>query len=172
MKEKMNEETKAKLIYCIELAFFATVFALIAVLEFVNVIKISQTHMRIINWVTIFGGPIIIVDFIWFLISPYRRKRNSFLDKVLMIPIAIYMVVFDILCFSKPDVFDTSFAQYMVPGGISYIALIFYIQAIYHWYVPIPLLYEYTDQPSPDIKKGEDVIDVEAEIKEEDKKEE
>ena len=92
MKQKMDDVTKAKLIYSIELGVFALAFLIIAILQFVRVINFGETHLRIINWITIFGASIGIVDFFWFYFSPVRRKKNSLLDKCLLLPLAIYMI--------------------------------------------------------------------------------
>ena len=60
MKKKMDIMTKAKLIYSGELALFAVVLLVLAILEFTQVIKINGTGF---NWVTIFGGSLLIAPY-------------------------------------------------------------------------------------------------------------
>ena len=78
----MDELTKAKLIYTVELGLFAIAFLVVAILQFVRVINFKETHLRIINWVTIFGSPLLIITSVYSLISPKRRKKISIFDKI------------------------------------------------------------------------------------------
>ena len=95
MKKKMSAETKAKLFYSGELVLFAIAFLVIAILEFCQVIKISNRHHTIFNWVTIFGGSWLIADFIWALVDKKRRKRIALIDKIIHLPLGIYLISFD-----------------------------------------------------------------------------
>ena len=115
MKQKIDEFTKAKLIYTIEISIFALAFLIVAILQLVRVIKFGETHLRVINWITIFGASIGILDFIWFLNSPVRRKKNSMLDKCLLVPLMIYILVFDIICFINQENPQLNLAQIMIP---------------------------------------------------------
>ena len=99
MKKKMSEEKKAKLIYSGELIIIAIVFLTIAILELTYVIDRTEKNHAWFNWLTIFGGSWMIIDFIWALVSPKRRKRVCLLDKILILPLSIYLITFDIYCF-------------------------------------------------------------------------
>ena len=136
MKQKMDEFTKAKLIYTIEISIFALAFLIIAILQIVRVIKFGETHLRVINWITIFGASIGVLDFIWFLNSPVRRKKNSMLDKCLLVPLMIYILVFDIICFINYENPQVDLAQIMIPIAV------YTLEAVYHWYKPVPMLFE------------------------------
>ena len=142
MKQKMDEFTKAKLIYTIEISIFALAFLVVAILQLVRVIKFGETHLRVINWITIFGASIGILDFIWFLNSPVRRKKNSMLDKCLLVPLMIYILVFDIICFINYENPQVDLAQIMIPIALIYVSAVYTLEAVYHWYKPVPMLFE------------------------------
>ena len=95
-KEKMSVEKKTKLFYSGELVFFAILFFVIATLEILGIIGKREIMMTIFNWITIFGGTWMIVDFLWVLLSKKRRKKNSLLDKAMFVPAGIYLITFDI----------------------------------------------------------------------------
>lgn len=170
MKAKMDEFKKAKLIYTIELLVFAVAFLVVAILQYVRIIRFNDTHLRVINWITIFGSAIGILDFIWFLSSPVRKKKNSMLDKCLLVPLMIYIMVFDIICFINNDNPQLELAQIMIPVALSYVTLIYSFEAIYHWYHPVPMLYEAIEEDKEKENPQEEIKpDVDDEIKEEDK---
>ena len=157
MKAKMDEMKKMILVYTIELLVFAVAFLVIAILEFTRVLTISETHLRIINWVTIFGAPLGLLDFVWFYFSPIRRKKNSFLDKILIVPLAIYILVFDIICFVNYDNPQVELAQLMIPIALSYVAVIYSIEAAYHYKHPVPMLLMELEKEK---QEQADVIDI------------
>lgn len=166
----MDELTKAKLIYTIELLLFAVAFLVVAILQFVHVINFGETHLRVINWITIFGSSIGLLDFIWYLCSPIRKKKNSALDKCALVPLMIYILVFDIICFVNYDNPQLELAQIMIPIALCYVTLIYTIEAIYHWYHPLPMLYEAIEEDK--MKNPQEVMDADVEvINEEDSKE-
>ena len=142
MKQKMDDFTKAKLIYTIEISIFALAFLIVAILQLVRVIKFGETHLRVINWITIFGASIGVLDFIWFLNSPVRRKKNSMLDKCLLVPLMIYIITFDVICFVNYDNPQLELAQIMIPIALIYVSVVYTLEAVYHWYKPVPMLFE------------------------------
>lgn len=137
-KEKMSIEKKTKLIYSGELLFFAIVFIVIATLEILGVIGKRHIVLVIFNWVTIFGGTWMLVDFFWVLFSQRRRKKNSLIDKGLLIPLGIYFIIFDILCFCNLSFISDEFRRLMMGIAFYYCAAIYIFQGIYHYYHPIP----------------------------------
>lgn len=157
MKKKMDIMTKAKLIYSGELLLFAIAFLVIAILEFTKVIKISDRHHLIFNWVTLAGGSWIIADFLWALLSKKRRPRIALIDKIIHLPAGIYLISFDLFCLiakpSNPNVY-----QYGIPAVISYLFLCYAFEAIYHFFYPVPGLVDIKEE-------DEDVVEGEAEVK-------
>ena len=146
-KEKMSLEKKTKLIYSGELMLFAILFLVLATLEILNVIGKRPIMLNIFNFVTAAGGTWMIVDFFWVLFSKKRRKKNSLLDKALLIPLGIYLITFDIIVFTRMSAMwqDDSFNQFrrlMMGIAFYYIGGIFLFESIYHYFVPVPTLVE------------------------------
>lgn len=139
-KEKMSLEKKVKLIYSGELLFFAIVFFAIATLEILGIIGKREIILIIFNWVTIFGGTWMIADFIWLLCSIKRRKKNSILDKALLVPAGLYLITFDIICFTKAPFVTLEFRRLMMGIVFYYFGAVYVFQGIYHWFHPIPSL--------------------------------
>ena len=75
MKNKMDFETKAKLIYSVELGIFAVIFFVIAILKLTGVLGTNTVRAAIFNWVTLFGGTWLLVDLFWALFDKKRQKR-------------------------------------------------------------------------------------------------
>lgn len=171
MKKKMDFMTKAKLLYSGELALFAIAFLTIATLEFTKVIKISDKHHTIFNWVTMFGATWLIIDFLWALLSPKRRKRIAIIDKIIVLPVAVYLISFDLFCLiTKPT--NQLVYQYGIPAVLAYLGLAYTFEAIYHFKYPVPGLLDIEEkakeeekQDSPEIVSSENVIDAEFEVK-------
>ena len=166
METKMNELKKAKIIYTVELGIFAVAFLVVAILQFVRVINFGETHLRIINWITIFGSSIGLLDFIWFLRSPVRRKKNSMLDKCALVPLMVYVLTFDIICFVNYENPQLELAQIMIPIALCYITVVYTIEAVYHWYHPVPMLLEELEKEAQK-ENPQEVIDTDVEVVEE-----
>ena len=165
----MDETKKMIIVYTVELSVFAIAFLTLAILEFTRVLNISETHLRIINWVSIFLAPVGIIDFIWFWFSPIRRKKNSLLDKLLLLPLSIYIIVFDIICFMKYAEPQLELAQIMIPIALSYVTFVYALEAIYHYKHPVPMLLMEIEKEKQE--QQAEVVDVPAtENKEEDNK--
>lgn len=139
-KEKMSIEKKTKLIYSGELLFFAILFFVIATLEILGVIGKREIMMIIFNWVTIFGGTWMLVDFFWVLFSKKRRKKNSLLDKAMLIPAGIYLIVFDSLCFAQLSFITMEFRRLMMGILFYYLGACYLFQGIYHYFFPVPAI--------------------------------
>ena len=156
-KEKMSTEKKLKLIYSGELLFFGILFIVLATLEILGLIGKRSLMMTIFNWVTIFGGTWMLVDFFWVLFSKKRRKKNSLLDKALLIPAGIYLIVFDSLCFAGyfPTSEEAGMAMRRLFMGILfyYLGAIYIFQSIYHYFFPVPSLIEAIEQAKEEERK-------------------
>ena len=154
-KEKMSLEKKVKLIYSGELIFFALVFFVIATLEILGIIGKREIILIIFNWVTIFGGSWMIADFIWLMCSPRRQKKNSKIDKALLVPAGLYLITFDIICFTNASFVTLEFRRLMMGIVFYYLGAVYIFQGIYHWFRPIPGLLE-------DIRKEQQKAEQEA----------
>ena len=137
MKKNLDALTKAKLIYSGELIVIAIIFIVIAILKFTGVIGYNATRHLVLNWITVFGGTWVIVDFFWGLLSKKRRPKISLLDKALHLPAGIYLVAFDLFCIiTRPE--DPMIYRCGFPIAISYLCLCYIFEGIYHFYHPIP----------------------------------
>ncbi len=140
MKKKMSATTKAKIFYLAELLVIAIAFMVVGILEITLVIHIREIVLTIFNWLTLFGGLWMIIDFIWIVVSKKRRQRASILDKSLLLPLGIYLITFDLICLigqiSKTDNYDVY--RFGVSSALLYVSVIYIFEAIYHWFHPIP----------------------------------
>ena len=139
-QNKMDPEKKYKLIYSVELLVFSVVFLVLGILEIINVIHISQRYALIFRWITIFGSTWLVADFIWALCSKKRRKRIALIDKIVMLPLALYVLTYDIMGFVMNPPIDTNYAfyRYGMSSVFLYIACVYIFEGIYHWFHPVP----------------------------------
>jgi hypothetical protein len=152
---KMDEFTKVKLIYSVEIAVFAIVFGVLGALFLTNVITVSDTRRLIFTWITLFGGFIGIGDFLWVLLSPKRRAKNSLLDKILILPLGLSLIVIDLMTLISQST-DNDKTRYVMGAAFCYIALIYVVEAIYHWFHPLPSLVQEDDKKSEEQPSDDD----------------
>ena len=150
MKKKMDFATKAKLIYSGELILFSLVFITIAVLKFTNVIKFNEVRATIFNWVTIFGGTWLIVDLVWAVVDKKRQKRICLIDKIIHVPVGVYLISFDLYCLINHP--GESFYQIGIPIALSYLGLCYLFEGLYHYKYPIPGLIEEEEEKKETIE--------------------
>ena len=75
MKKPLDDLTKAKLIYSVELLAFSIAFLVLGILTLTKVIAPSETKINIITWFTLIGGTLLIANTVWFFVSEKKRKR-------------------------------------------------------------------------------------------------
>ncbi len=139
--KKLSDETKAKLIYSGELFLFAILFAVFGVLKLTNKMGYNPTRVLIFNWITVFGALWGIADFIWAISSKKRQKRISLIDKILILPLAIFIEIYDLISLiTKPE--NKNFYSLMLGCAFMYVAAVYLFESIYHFYNPIPGLLE------------------------------
>ena len=95
MKKKMSDFDKTKLIYSGELLLFAVVFLVLGILILTHVIKLSKNYRYIFTFLTLAGSLFIISDFVWLLCSKKRQKKNSIVDKALVLPVGVALLIID-----------------------------------------------------------------------------
>ena len=139
-KKKMDDLTKIKLIYSGELIIIAIVAIVIGVLQLTEVLMVKELFRNIFNWVTIFGSSFLIITSIYSLVNPKRRKKISIFDKITLFPLAIYILVIDIISFANYGALPQSFYQTYIPIAILLLAVIYLAQGVYHWFYPLPSL--------------------------------
>ena len=141
----MNEELQKTIkkynkIYVIELFVVAAIVIALATLKLVGVIGSSQNFRHVFNIITIIGATYIIADFVWLCCSKKRQKRNSWFDKISLLPFAIAMFVFDIICLVQWNVENIEYFTIFVVIAFYYIAVIYIVQGIYHIKKPSPTI--------------------------------
>ena len=147
---------KIKMIYSGELLLFAVVFIVLGILELLRVIKLSDRFQLIFKIVTLVGATWLVTDFVWVLLSPKRRAKNALMDKAMMLPLAVYLYVFDILGF----VLQPGYGYYQVgvPVAFFYLSCAYVFQGIYHYYNPTPAVIEMIEEAmKPEEEKVEEV---------------
>ena len=154
---------KVKLIYSGELLLFSVVFLTLGILELLAVIKLSDNFQLIFKIITLVGATFIVADFIWLMLSPKRKKKNSIMDKAMLLPIAIYLYVFDIYGFIVSPGYG--YYQIGVPIVFIYLACVYTFQAIYHYYKPVPSVIEMIEEAKAEKDSEQEVVD--AQLKEE-----
>lgn len=165
-QEKAELLKKSKLIYSGELLAFSVIFLVIGFLKFFSVIPTDILRTTIIAFITILGSTWIIVDFIWTLVSKKRRAKNPLIDKILVLPIAFYMITFDTLVFVNwMDRLEWGVDFYRIGFSVVlfYAAAVFIFQAIYHFFVVHPLILESLNDA---IREAEEQERLEQEAKE------
>lgn len=141
MAKKLSDEAKIKLVYSGELIIIAIVFLVLGILKITGVMKYDGGRRVFFNWLTLLGGFWIIIDFIWCLVSEKHRKKNCLLDKILNLPLGIYLLTFDIYCLVGPELQESIYVFGMCIVFF-YVAINYSFQGIYHWFKPLPSLME------------------------------
>lgn len=140
MKKKMDELTKLKLFYSGELLIIGVIVLIIGILQISNVMHINPTFRQIFNWVTIIASPMMIIHTLYSFINKKKREKISYLDKITLLPLGIYLITIDIICFINWNALDDSFYQLYIPIALIYVGIIYIIQSIYHYYHPLQTL--------------------------------
>ncbi len=145
MRKKIDDLTKAKLIYSGEIFIFAIVFLTLGILFLVRIIDVQDYKKWLFPILTLVGGLWNISELIWALSSPKKRKKTSLLDKFLLLPASIAFLSFGtyalIVMIVNPSstVLDNFFPVY-IGVALLYSSLIYFFQSIYHYFVPLPAL--------------------------------
>ena len=143
--KKIDPQKKIKLIYSGELLLFAVLFLVFGILKITRVMGYNETRRIVFNWITIFGGLWGIADFVWGIASKKRRQRISLLDKILVLPLVLFIETFDFISLIAKPAND---AFYINSIGIAflYVACVYIFEAVFHYYYPIPGLLEEEEQ--------------------------
>ncbi len=149
-KKKLDDLTKSKLIYSGELLIFGIVFAILGILILIGSINVRDWKKVAFTWVTLFGGFVLYGDFLWVLFSKKRRKKNSLLDKILVLPSATFLIGYDLYVLITSD---DSFISYVMGSVFVYLSLVYVFEGIYHWFVTHPYLLEEEEKSENDAQK-------------------
>lgn len=140
-KEPMSIALKGKLIIQGEYLLIGLVFLVLGILKIIGIFPTSsEVRFRIFNFVTVLGGTWIIIDFLWSTFSGKRRAKIDYIDKILVLPAGICILVFDIFSFITWTDGIPEFAGYAIGVIFVYVGVVYLFQAIYHWFRPTKAL--------------------------------
>lgn len=147
-----KDQKKTILIYCGELAVFALIFFVIGLLIILNIIQIAGWKRYAFTFVTLIGGLWPIADFIWILVSKKHRSHNSLLDKCLALPVPLSLIPLDIwILVNGISAVEVNVFRFGISVPLIYFALVYAIEAIYHYFKPIPMLLEDDEDEKKDV---------------------
>lgn len=137
-KKKLDDLTKTKLLIQGEYILIALIFLVIGILKLVGIIDSNSTSTKahIFNFITIAGGVWIIVDFVWVLLSKKRKAKNDILDKCLNLPIGIFLIVYDVICFVNWNTPNNELNRIGVSIVFFLVFASYGFQGVYHWFKP------------------------------------
>ena len=164
LKPKMSEEKKAKLVYSGELIIIALLFLVLGILRLTGLMGYNDTRRFIFNILTTLGGVYGLYNLISYIVSKKKRAKTSLVDIVTTTPIFLFLLAFDIYCYInvfglKPEEITESFKtlfRFSVGGVFTYAGLVFIFQGIYHYFKPIPLLYQMIEEDKKENEAKED----------------
>ena len=165
-KEKLDEITKAKLIYSGILVIFAIAFIVIATLQVVGVMNMSEGFLNVFKFLSLVGVAYFVFDIVTTFTNKKKREKACLVDKFSTIIIPPYILVFDILLLANNEFAWNNYKYFTVPF-IYYLGAVYLFQGIYHWFFPPKELFEDIEEKKDDDK----VVDTqEPQIEETDKK--
>lgn len=134
-KKQMDSLTKMKLIMSIEYLAIALVFLVVAILKLTGVMNSSDVRAKIFNFVTLAGSVWIIGDFIWASVSKKRKEKVDYLDKSLMLPLGIYLFIYNMISIiiwnNAPQWY-----KYGMSVAFIYVFLTYSFFGVYHYFFP------------------------------------
>ena len=125
----------------VEYAIFVALFATLGILFLLEVIRVAEWKRYVFTYVTLAGAIWIITDFFLTTFSKARRAKSCLLDKILMLPVGLVLLGFDVYAITQGCA-ETLPYRYFIGGNFCYIAAVYLFETIYHWFKPIPMVIE------------------------------
>lgn len=158
IKTRSAELKKAILVYTIELLVFSAVFIVLGILELLGIIGNNLNWRTVFTYITLVGVVVFIGLTIWTFADPARRAKADVLDRVLLIPGPIAVLILDILILVKgvsdPDVLVLH--RYIIGIVFLYFGANYIFQAIYHYFFPVKMLLQAEEEEKR--KKEEEAL--------------
>ena len=153
MKKKLDDLTKYKLIYSGEILFFAVLLTVLGFLFAFNIIPVADWKIWFFTILTLIGGTWVTIDFFWTIFSEKKRKKNGLLDKCILLPEGICLIICDIYALinlakdpSWKFIGEVNYFQVVITCAIFYVAVTFYFEAIFHYFKVHPMVYEMIEE--------------------------
>lgn len=167
MNDKEKILKKTKLIFLIEYIVIGLILGVVGFLRLFDVIPYNDKRLLAYNIITLIGVAYIIFETIWYIISKKKRERSDLIDKILPIPLALFLLVFDILVLAKVLV-DINIIKYCIAGVLLYGFAFALFLGIYHHIKPSKMVLEAVEEEY--LQKQKELAEQQA--KEESKEEE
>ena len=170
-ENKMPTEKKIRITFLLEYVILAIVALVVGVLKMAGVIPTKPTRLLIYNIISIVGAAYFIIEIVWYFLSEKKRQRTDLLDKLIVLPVLLYLLAFDIYCFiyyGKPmwDIFVTM----SIGSALTYVGLVYIFLGIYRYKHPSKMILEAIKEVEESDKKlEEDIKDKVEEIEGKDK---
>ena len=154
IKTRSPDVKKAVKMYTIELLVFAVVFIVLGVLELLGIIGNNTGWRSVFVYITLVGVVVFIVMSIITLSTPEKRAKNSVLDKVILIPGPVAILVLDIFTLINGVEESATLHRYIIGFVFLYFGACYIFQAVYHYFFPLPLIYEVDEAPEGENEEG------------------
>lgn len=161
IKSRSKDVKKAIMIYTIELLVFAVVFLVLGILELLGIIGNNTGWRSVFTYVTMVGVALFIGMTIFSLSSPKRRAKMSLFDRVILMPAPIAILVLDIITLIKGVDATLELHRYLVGSVFCYFSFCYVVQAIYHYFFPIPMMYEVDEKEEAPAETSEEAAPIE-----------
>lgn len=157
-KKKLDELTKIKLIYSGELVLFSIIFLILGILQFVDVIGISERFLNIFKVITLLGAAFFIYDIITTFTNKKKRAKACLLDKFSTILVPPYIIVIDILLWTGNE-YVWGNPKYFISPLFLVLSIAYLFQGIYHWFYPLKeLLEDLNEENKEPVEQKENII--------------
>ena len=144
IKTRSSDMKKAIKIYTIELLVFSAIFITLGILELLGIIGNNLDWRLVFTYITLVGVTLFVAFNIWSFVDPKRRAKVDVIDRVMLIPGPIAVLVLDIITLIKGtgDPLVMELHKYIIGCVFIYFGACYIFQAIYHYYFPSKMLVE------------------------------
>ncbi len=168
-KKKLDPVIKTKLILQGEYLLISIVFLVLGVLKLVDVYKSSDVRGHIFNIVTLIGGLWAVFDFFWSTFSKKRREKVTYLDKVLALPLGLFLIVYNLISLIVWNNV-AHWYRYGIGFVFIYVFLMLSFEAVYHWFFPTKALLEVLNEEEEERSKSDEAAKEDVDVKDEESK--
>lgn len=147
-KKRITEDLKNKLFYSGELLIFGIAFCVLGILVFTGVIPLNfLNNYPLVYYIGTCVGSLVGLFFtLRTLLIKDKRKKSGIVDKILIIPSTIFLLIIDISYFFGLKIFGDTNINTAVGIIFIYNSVNYIFQSVYFFFIPIPgLINDLTD---------------------------
>ena len=145
MVEKEKILKKTRIIFLVEYLVVSSVILTLGILKLTGVIDYNPKRLLAYNIITLIGGALVVADFLWAILSKKRRQKVSLMDKFIVLPVGLYLIMFNIFCLSPYPV-SIAYTKYSIGTTLTTVGLTQLFIGIYHFFKPSKQILEAVDQ--------------------------